>query len=422
MYTLNFIMSIIIFLFLSLVSIILGFYSFFSFHNSVFLFLLFSGVVPTANVFSKFISIKGIYFFDFYFIFIIINYIISLLKSEIKLNKQFILIIFCISFSMIYLIAKLFTNFKLDVYTLKDIRPFIAIIYGSCFYAIIYKNKETIKGKSIFFLLNIIFLSKIFTYFVLQIFPISQSEYILRENYRYADFSVYVSMSFILIYFNNKEIFDVSKIVVKLTFLMSLIVVILSTNRTIFFGLIFSIFIFSKLRVFSKIITLVFFSLAFYSIVNIFNIERIKSALTYSGLIIQLTERYYPALEHISTMNYVQMIFGKGIGTNFEIPWFAYRVGDDLSGVYLNNIDSTYATLYVKHGILSVIIIAIYLQSLTRKYDFRTKMSFIVLILIMFTTIAIPYQTSFSTYFIVFSNILAIYLESLKNNVKKTIK
>jgi len=66
MYTLNFIMSIIIFLFLSLVSIILGFYSFFSFHNSVFLFLLFSGVVPTANVFSKFISIKGIYFFDFY--------------------------------------------------------------------------------------------------------------------------------------------------------------------------------------------------------------------------------------------------------------------------------------------------------------------------------------------------------------------
>jgi hypothetical protein len=323
---------------------------------------------------------------------------------------------------MIYLIAKLFTNFKLDVYTLKDIRPFITIIYGSCFYAIIYKNKETIKGKSIFFLLNIIFLSKIFTYFVLQIFPINQSEYLLRENYRYDDFSVYVSMSFILIYFNNKEIFDVSKIVVKLTFLMSLIVVILSTNRTIFFGLIFSMFIFSKLRVFSKIITLVFFSLAFYSIVNIFNIERIKSALTYSGLIIQLTERYYPALEHISTMNYVQMIFGKGIGTKFEIPWFAYRVGDDISSVYLNNIDSTYATLYVKHGILSVIIIAIYLQSLTRKYDFRTKMSFIVLILIMFTTIAIPYQTLSSTYFIVFSNILAIYLESLKNNVKKTIK
>lgn len=414
-------MSLVIFLFLSLISAILGIYSFISIPNSVFLFLLFSGIIPTGNQFNTFISFKGVHFFDFYFFFIIINYIIYLLKSEIKINRQFFLIIFCILFLVSYLAPKLIVDFRIDKYLLRDFRPFFVLIYCSVFFAVLYKNKNNfISSNKLFFLLNTIFISKIITYFFLFLFPISaKSEFDLSESYRYSDFVVYVAVTFIVIYLtSNRNSFDISKLLLNSTFFLALGVVLVSTNRTLFASLILSLFLFSRMNIFSKLISGVFFLSTFYAIVNILDIERIKEALTYSGFVRQLSIRFYPAIEHIITMSGFELIMGKGIGTTFEIPWFDFR--EELDPI-LNNIDSTYFTFYIKYGILSIVLTLVYLQSLTRKYDFRTKITLISVISIIFITIAIPYQFS-CTYFIIFSNIFAVYLENLKNNDKKTIK
>ena len=57
-------------------------------------------------------------------------------------------------------------------------------------------------------------------------------------------------------------------------------------------------------------------------------------------------------------MNNFEYIYGYGLGTYFEIPWFKYRGLD----TKLNTIDSTYFSLFVKYGFLSLLIIFCFLD------------------------------------------------------------
>ena len=78
------------------------------------------------------------------------------------------------------------------------------------------------------------------------------------------------------------------------------------------------------------------------------------------GVAVQLATRFGPAIEKISEMNNLEYIYGLGLGTYFEIPWFKYRGLD----TKLNTIDSTYLSLFVKYGILSLLIIYMFFRLL----------------------------------------------------------
>ena len=103
-----------------------------------------------------------------------------------------------------------------------------------------------------------------------------------------------------------------------------------------------------------------------------------------------------------------EYIYGLGVGTTFEIPWFEYRSLD----IKLNTIDSTYLSLFVKYGLLSIIIVIIMFRLLLfNSINKRISRAIIVFYLIVFLTMSSLYQSGTVFHFL-FLNLLFL---SLKN-------
>ena len=97
-----------------------------------------------------------------------------------------------------------------------------------------------------------------------------------------------------------------------------------------------------------------------------------------------------------------------GVGTTFEIPWFEYRSLD----IKLNTIDSTYLSLFVKYGLLSIIIVIIMFRLLLfNSINKKISRAIIVFYLIVFFTMSSLYQSGTVFHFL-FLNLLFL---SLKN-------
>ena len=132
--------------------------------------------------------------------------------------------------------------------------------------------------------------------------------------------------------------------------------------------------------------------------------DRILDASTSKGVAIQLATRFGPALEKISEMKKYEYVYGLGLGTYFEIPWFKYRGLD----TKLNTIDSTYLSLFVKYGILSLLIIFVFFRLLLFNIsNSRLRIAYVIFYLIIFFTLSSLYQSGTIFHFL-FLNLLIL--------------
>ena len=108
----------------------------------------------------------------------------------------------------------------------------------------------------------------------------------------------------------------------------------------------------------------------------------------------KISKRYEPFMLEVETWeNPMYWIFGKGIGQSFYIPWFEYRKNISNYNPYLDNI---YLSLYVKMGLLSLMVyffLLLYFNYLSNNTTYVTIL--MLYLLFMGITTAFVYQSYF---------------------------
>ena len=401
-------LDLIIYLFLSLTSVLLGVLYFLYPKKTLSIFFVFALIVPSSNQFMSFTSFNGIYFYDYFFMFISVYYFFVLFESKIILKKNIYNIIIGLSILTFYTVLAFVNSVALDKYLLRDIRPFLTLFYAFIFTSLI--TKQIVNIKNLIYLLIGVFIFKIF--FFLSIFiGFAFNDVYYQENiYRYFDATTFVASLFLIFHvFNRDKILQYSsKFALNLLILLSLIIVLISNLRILFFALLLIYFLVSNINFFKKIVSSIIFLTLFIASSYLMQSDRVLTSSSKEIIAVQLASRFGPALVKINEMSTYNYITGLGLGTYFEIPWFEYRGLD----TKLNTIDSTYLTLFVKYGLFSFLIIILFFRLLLfNSFISRLKQSYVLFYLIVFLTMSSLYQSGTVFHFL-FLNLLSISMSN----------
>ncbi len=395
-------LEIIIYLFLSSISFILGAMYFTHPKNVISCFLLLGLVLPTSNQFMNFTSHSGVYFYDFFFLFFSFYYLIVLFRDKKIFQKNIINILIAIFLILFYSIYAVSNSVVFDKYLLRDLRPFLTLFYA--FVIVSTFKKKIISINRLVQILIIVFSSKIIFFFAIY-FGFSFNDQYYKDNiFRYFDSSTFIACLYFIysIFRKNKILKSVSRFCFYLLFVLSLSVILISNLRILIFALVVIYFIYSRINLFKKLLYVLTFLFSFIALSYILEVDRILSANTSKGVAIQLATRFGPAIEKINEMKTIEYFYGLGLGTYFEIPWFKYRGLD----TKLNTIDSTYLSLFVKYGFLSLLIIFVFFRLLLFNIsDSKIKSSYTIFYLIIFFTLSSLYQSGTVFHFL-FLNLL----------------
>ena len=182
----------------------------------------------------------------------------------------------------------------------------------------------------------------------------------------------------------------------------------ISNLRIILAALLFVYLVVNHKNLFKKALIIISAIFLFVMYSDLMQAERVINALDFKELLIQFATRFSPAFDKISIMSSYQYLYGLGIGTYFEIPWFEYRGLDSK----LNTIDSTYLTFFVKYGLLSIGILFLFFRVLLKNIkDVLLRKSIVVFYLILFVTMSILYQSG-AVFQILFLNMLMISINN----------
>ena len=391
-----------IYFFLSGISFFLGLLYFIYPKNAISLFLVLSLILPTSNQFMNFTSFSGIYFYDFFFLLFSFYYLIILIKEKKIFKKNIINISIAVFLILFYSIYALSNSVVFDKYLLRDIRPFLTLFYA--FIIVSTFKQKIISINKLVNVLILVFVLKI-VFFLAIYFGFSFKDQYYEDNiFRYFDASTFIACLYLIfsIFKKKKILKSVPKLSFSLLFVLSCIVILISNLRILLFALLVIYFIYSRINLLKKILYVFSFISLFITSSYILEVDRILNANTYEGVAIQLATRFGPAIEKIIEMKNMEYIYGLGLGTYFEIPWFKYRGLD----TKLNTIDSTYLSLFVKYGILSLLIIYIFFKLLLFNIsNSKMRISYIIFYLIIFFTLSSLYQSGTVFHFL-FLNLL----------------
>lgn len=359
--------------------------------KSFFIFLLIIAIIPTGNSYADFISLQGVYYFDFYLIgfFILILKSIMSYSSEKNISIPYSTLFGIFTYLCIILVSVVSNNI-VDKYLLKDIRPVIMIFTAVYFSGLVLRidgyNKNTIfKILFVMFIFSIIHL-------ILPRLGVSvyKDEYYEDNSYRYLDASTYVAAIYIINYFTSNMKNECGKWA-RLCFYAAILCVLVGNSRFMLLA-IFASIIFVSVKDVKK---MAIYSLSAILVVGLFlgvsvyvGADRVVNGFSGDVLLFQITNRFSPALSLIDKMSWYNYIFGLGAGTYFDIPWFAYR------GLETQNIsvDSLYLTMYVKYGLFGLMLIALFTKVAVNGLKANVKKAVIIFCLIMYFVSAIPYH------------------------------
>jgi hypothetical protein len=401
-------LDLIIYLLLSLISILLGVLYFLYPKKILSIFFVFGLIVPTSNQFMSFTSFNGIYFYDYFFMFISVYYFFVLFESKIILKKNIFNIIIGLLILVFYSGLAFTNSVTLDKYLLRDIRPFLTLFYAFILTSLI--NKEILNIKNLIYVLIGVFMFKI-VFFLLMFLGFAFNDVYYQQNiYRYFDATTFISCLFIIFHvFNRDKILQYSSnFSLNLLILLSIIIVLISNLRILFFALLLIYFIASNINFFKKVVASIIFLSLFIASSYLMQSDRVLTSNSKEIVAVQLASRFGPALVKINEMSTYNYITGLGLGTYFEIPWFEYRGLD----TKLNTIDSTYLTLFVKYGLFSLFIIILFFRFLLfNSFTARLKKSYVLFYLIVFLTMSSLYQSGTVFHFL-FLNLLSISISN----------
>lgn len=378
-----------VFVICSIIVLFSAFMSIVSPKKSFLFYLLIIGVIPTGNSYADFISVQGIYYFDFY----LVGLFFIFFKSLACNNNFSISLVTALGIFLYisYIMVGVFINNSVDKYILKDLRPIIMIVTSVYLFNTIkqfieYDKKTILKILFIMFCFSVVHL-------ILPRLGVSvyKDEYYEDNSYRYLDASTYVAALYVIYYFSGRFLKLEEPKWAKLCFYSAIVCVLVGNSRFMLLAIFLSIILVS-IKDIKKAIT--------YTLVSIFVIgiflavsiyvgaERVVSGLSSDVLLFQLTNRFSPAISLIDGMSWYNYIFGLGAGTYFDIPWFAYR------GLETENIsvDSLYLTMYVKYGFFGIIFIGLFTKAAVASLNAKIKTAVILFSLIMYFVSAVPYH------------------------------
>ena len=122
--------------------------------------------------------------------------------------------------------------------------------------------------------------------------------------------------------------------------------------------------------------------------------ERILTMFDFELVIHQLFEyRFAPVILKLESFNFLNYIFGKGIGETFFIPWFVWRENIENNNIYMDNL---YFTLYIKYGVFFfILLVFLYNFIFSANTNRRFKILITIYFVIMGLTTAFMYQNTF---------------------------
>lgn len=341
--------------------------------------------LPTGNAFNQSISHQGIYFFDGFTIAYLIRTTILLTKSSfsIRCNKW---VTISLALYLIYFIAAL-ANGGLDKHTLKDLRPALTsllLVTGFNFLNrpnISFSHSEISK---IAILAGAACIAKLLllnsgVYLI-------EDEYYEANAFRYIDGSSYACALYLIYQVGTYSSRPSQSI--KLS-IIPLIGLLLTNSRFLLVS--FGIAIAAKAakspaKLVIAICLIALVSAAFVWVSFALDSTRVTDHLSISAIEYQLETRFGPAIEATENSTFADILFGRGMGTTFYIPWFSYRGLDPIH----SNIDSAYFTYFAKYGLISLLLLAGFLMAATPRNS--TALSTRVMLILMFIVSATPYQ------------------------------
>ena len=399
--------DILIYFSLSFISIFLGLFYFFYPKKSLTIFFAIGLIIPTSNQFMNFISFNGVYFFDYFFLTLLLYYLITLsIKKNIFKENIFNIALF-LFFFILYTLLAVSNSVDIDKYLLRDLRPVLLLGYAFILNSIL--NKPQISFKSLTNVLLYVFVFKIL-FFILLLYTFSFDDQYYQNNiFRYFDAVTFIASLFLISRIFLKELMlnEISKIKLNLIISLALIIILISNLRILIFAIVFIYFFFSKRNLIKKIlyalIPIVLFVIYSYAISANRVVDSNSDIVT-----LQIISRFAPAVEKIIEMEPHQFIYGLGFGTYFEIPWFEYRSLD----TKLNTIDSTYLTLFVKYGMFCILLLILFFRLLLFNIrQTKIRRSILVFYFIIFITMSTLYQSGTIFHFL-FLNLLFLSLNN----------
>ncbi|HGY1288716.1 TPA: DUF6369 family protein [Raoultella ornithinolytica] len=392
-----------IFFICSIIVLFAAFMSIVSPKKSFLFYLFVIGVIPTGNSYADFISVQGVYYFDFYLVGLFFLFFKSLSCNN-KLSIPLVTVLGVFLYISYIILGGV--NNSVDKYILKDFRPIIMIITSVYLFNTIKQFVEYDK-KTILKILFIMFCFSIVHLLLPRLgFSVYKDEYYEDNSYRYLDASTYVAALYVIYYFSGRVLKIEEPRWAKLCFYASIACVLVGNSRFMLLAIFLSIILVS-IKDIKKAIT--------YTLVSIFVIgiflaisiyvgaERVVSGLSSDVLLFQLTNRFSPAINLIDGMSWYNYIFGLGAGTYFDIPWFAYR-GLETKNV---SVDSLYLTMYVKYGLFGFLFIGLFTKVAVASLNSKIKTAVILFSLTMYFVSAVPYHP-YSLGIIVGASIIAL--------------
>jgi len=337
-----------------------------------------------------------------------------------KINKiSLISLVILLSFIAFYWLIFLYKGVIIDKYLLRDLRPFLILIYSMLILSFlnnnfVYMKKLLISANGFLGGLIVVFFLKIVISFLAMFSPslFTSDIYYNEQSFRYIEAISFISALYLVSIFSiDRNAINANNLLFNICSVLSITLLIISNSRTLIAITLLLIFFTGNLKLYKKIIFTLSLGSIFYIYVSFFGIDRILSI----DFLTSLAIRYQPALIKISEMSYLEFFFGYGFRTYFEIPWFGYRGLDP----YLNSIDSMYLTFFVKYGMCSIFLIVLFLRLITKNILYKKhKYSLIVFFLLLFFTYSPLYQ-NYAIIYVFFLIILSTVI--LQNKIKTDI-
>tara|TARA_B110000240_G_C13505993_1_gene456268 strand:- start:1211 stop:2455 length:1245 start_codon:yes stop_codon:yes gene_type:complete len=401
-------LTILVYIFLSFLSISFGILYFVYPKISSVLFLIIGLLIPSSNQFMEFTSYSGIYFYDYFFLSVSIYYLFQVIVTQnIRKSNIYNISLFLFIF-LFYIIIAISSSISIDKYFLRDLRPFLLLFYGLVFIDLLRAHRISLP-----IILNVLLFSFIIKiiFIIFQIFGASFSDvYYENNSFRYFDASTFVASLFLLIGIFKKSslLLGVSKYKLNIIKILAITIILISNLRIFLLALLIVYLIFHNKNILKKLFIVVITIFLFLSYSYIMQIDRVINAFELNNIVMQLANRFSPAIIKISQMNFYNYIYGLGLGTYFDIPWFEYRGLDSK----LNTIDSTYLTFFVKYGLVSIGVLFLFFKILLKNVnDLLLKRALIIFYLIVFLTVSVLYQSG-AVIQILFINMLMISINN----------
>jgi len=400
--------DILIYFLLSCISLCLGLLYFIHPKKVLSIFFITSLIIPTSNQFMTFISLNGVYFFDYFFLAISIYYLVSLSIKKNIFKKNIFNIVLFLSFIIFYFFLAISNSVAFDKYLLRDLRPFLTLFYAFIFTSILSKNYISFR-----FLANIlicVFIFKLLFFIFLLVGYSFDDQYYQNNIFRYFDAVTFIASLFLISSIFKRDLMrkEVSDFHLNLILFLAVTIVLISNLRILIFAIGIIYLVFEKRNLVYKIFYTSIPIILFFVYSYAMNANRVIESNNSDIVTLQIISRFTPAIEKIVEMKAYQYIYGLGVGTYFEIPWFEYRGLDSK----LNTIDSTYLTLFVKYGIFSLLLIILFFRLLLFNInDLKIRQCIMIFYIIIFITMSSLYQPGTVFHFL-FLNLLFLSLSN----------